>query len=342
MAGQPRTRDLGLLLEEIAFGDQHQVVRGGERRDRLFDAVEEFDRGFEHLAGQFDDPAYLVAANAPFGQFDRRFDHREREAFDAVAVMFEVTDFRLVHPALYPVAVVIMRQDVEDLTLRATIDRLVVPQRVAGVEVDNVEHKLPLALELRDHLLDHFQLFVNGEFRRSQTGRDYERHGMRPDRVAAADRVEPLVRLRLDVDLRPVDSHRLGESRLHLRDVRRHFRAFGQDRRVNVGDLEPAFFEQTADVAQEDEAVGACPSRILVGEMRADVAERGRAEQRVGDCVRQAVAVGMAEQAALVRDFEPAEDQLSAFDQTLDVISDTYAKLAHKRSGTYLAVDSID
>src|SRR5262249_55863637 len=107
---------------------------------RLFDAVEQFDRGVEHLAGQFDDPADLGAADPPFGQFDRRFDHREREAFNAVAVMFQVADFGLVHPALYPILVVIMGKDVQGLPLRAAVDRLVVPQRVVGVECDHVEH----------------------------------------------------------------------------------------------------------------------------------------------------------------------------------------------------------
>src|SRR5262245_41858101 len=142
MARQPRTSDLGLLLEEVALGDQHQLMRGGQRRERLFDAIEEFDRGFEHLTGQFDDPAYLGAADTPFCQFDRRFDHRERETFDAVTVMFKVADFGLVHPALYPLLVVIMREYVEYLPLRSAIDRLVVPQRVVRVECDYVEHKI--------------------------------------------------------------------------------------------------------------------------------------------------------------------------------------------------------
>src|SRR5262245_56551535 len=141
-ADSPERALVAFVLEEVALGDQHQLVRGGERRERLFDAVEEFDRGFEHLACQFDDPAYLGAADTPFGQFDRRFDHRERETFDAVAVMFEVADFGLVHSALYPLLVVIMREYVEDLPLRSAIDRLVVPQRVVRVECDYVEHKI--------------------------------------------------------------------------------------------------------------------------------------------------------------------------------------------------------
>src|SRR5262245_65681106 len=109
MVGQPRTRDLGLLFEEIAFGDQHQVVRGGELLDRLFNAVEQFDRSFEHLASQFYDLAYLGATDAPFGQFYRRFDHRESEALDAVSGMLKVGVFGLVPLASCPVLVWLWR-----------------------------------------------------------------------------------------------------------------------------------------------------------------------------------------------------------------------------------------
>src|SRR5215475_498950 len=165
--------------------------------------------------------------------------------------------------------------------------------------------------------------------RTDQSLSHYERNRLRRNRFASPCRVQPFIRFRFDVDLRLADFHRFGESHFHFGNMRRHLRAFGQDSRVDVGDLEPALLEQAADVAQKDEARGAGPPRVAVGEMRADVAERGRAEQRVGYRVRQAVTVGMAEQSALVRDFDPAEDQLTTFDQTVDVISYAYSKLAH-------------
>src|SRR5262245_46579147 len=156
-----------------------------------------------------------------------------------------------------------------------------------------------------------------------------ERHGLRPDRLTASNRVQPLVGLRLDVDPRHVNSHRFSEFSLHDGDILRHLRAFGQDCSVDVGDLETALFEQFSDVAQKDEAVGARPARVFVGEMRADVAERGGAEQRVGYRMRQAVAVRMSQQAALIRYFDPAQDQLAPFDQSVDVITYAYSKLVH-------------
>jgi hypothetical protein len=55
--------------------------------------------------------------------------------------------------------------------------------------------------------------------------------------------------------------------------------------------------------------------------MAADVAQRGRAEERVGDGVQQRIGVGMAQQALLVRDGDAAQDQRAAFDQGVAVIA---------------------
>lgn len=55
--------------------------------------------------------------------------------------------------------------------------------------------------------------------------------------------------------------------------------------------------------------------------MLADVAQAGRAEQRVDDRVQQHVGVRMAEQAQTVRDRDPADDQFAAFDEGVAVVA---------------------
>ncbi len=55
--------------------------------------------------------------------------------------------------------------------------------------------------------------------------------------------------------------------------------------------------------------------------MPADVAQAGRAEQRVGDGVQQRIGVGMAEQAARVRNLHAAQDQLAALHQRVHVVA---------------------
>ena len=109
--------------------------------------------------------------------------------------------------------------------------------------------------------------------------------------------------------------------------MRRHFRAFGQDCRVDVGDLEPSLFEQAADVAQKYEAV--VRHRGSRSEKCEPISPSAAAPSSASVItLRQAVSVGMAEQPTLMGDFDPAEDQLATFDQAVDVISYARAKLA--------------
>jgi hypothetical protein len=70
---------------------------------------------------------------------------------------------------------------------------------------------------------------------------------------------------------------------------------------------------------QQHHGVGAGELGGGVGEVTADVAQAGGAEQRVGDGVRQRVGIRMAQQAVAVRDAHAAEDQRAAFDETVHV-----------------------
>src|SRR5581483_1775046 len=74
---------------------------------------------------------------------------------------------------------------------------------------------------------------------------------------------------------------------------------------------------------QKNHAVCAGPARIFVRKVSANVAQTGCAEQRVGDRVAQAVSVRMAKQPFVERDFDPAEDQPAAFDQAVNVMTQT-------------------
>ena len=55
--------------------------------------------------------------------------------------------------------------------------------------------------------------------------------------------------------------------------------------------------------------------------MTADVAESGRRQNGVSECMRHAVTVGMPEQTRAVRDVDATEHQRTAFDKTVRVDS---------------------
>ena len=59
--------------------------------------------------------------------------------------------------------------------------------------------------------------------------------------------------------------------------------------------------------------------------MLADVAERRGAQQRVADRVQQDVCVAVAEQSLVVRDLDPAHDELAPRDEAMDVEAVAYA-----------------
>ena len=76
----------------------------------------------------------------------------------------------------------------------------------------------------------------------------------------------------------------------------------------------------------------ALPFRIGIREMRADVAEARRAEQRVAKRVAQHIAIGMAHRAFVERNFDSADHQLAAFGQAVQIVADSGARHFARRS----------
>src|SRR6185295_16017969 len=67
---------------------------------------------------------------------------------------------------------------------------------------------------------------------------------------------------------------------------------------------------------------------VAVGIVAADVAERGRAEQRVADRVRQYVGIRVPGETLVVRDLDAADHQLAAGDEGMHVeaLADPHAR----------------
>ena len=77
--------------------------------------------------------------------------------------------------------------------------------------------------------------------------------------------------------------------------------------------------------AQQVDRVGVAPALVVVGEERADVAHAGGAEQGVDHRVGEHVGVGVAGEAALVLDLDPAEDQAPPLGEAVAVVADADA-----------------
>ncbi len=83
--------------------------------------------------------------------------------------------------------------------------------------------------------------------------------------------------------------------------------------------LQPAWRTRSTAAAQQRATVRIAMALVAVRKHRADVAEPGRAEDRVGDCVQQHVGVGVTEQAALERNLDAADHQPATRHQRMDV-----------------------
>ena len=127
--------------------------------------------------------------------------------------------------------------------------------------------------------------------------REQEHAGHRGDALAASREAEPLGRRRLHRHATDRAAQVGGDVRAHRRDVRREPRRLRDHRRVDVADAIALFDASATTCAQEVAAVRALPARVAVREMRAEVAQRERAEDRVGDRMQQHVGIGVAEQA---------------------------------------------
>ena len=72
---------------------------------------------------------------------------------------------------------------------------------------------------------------------------------------------------------------------------------------IDVNNRVPLRLGQFLGVAQEHQAVAALPSRIGIGKVHADIAQRGRAEDGVGNGMSEHVGVGVAFQAEFAREW---------------------------------------
>ena len=129
------------------------------------------------------------------------------------------------------------------------------------------------------------------------------------------------------------------EVRAHRRHVRRDFRRLRDQRDVEIADVKAASGGERRDVAEQHPAVGVLPARIGIGKVRSDVAQRERAEDGVAHGVQQDIGVGVAVEAALVRNDHAAQHEPAAGDERMDVepVADAHVGHGSTTSGTSAA-----
>ena len=105
-------------------------------------------------------------------------------------------------------------------------------------------------------------------------------------------------------------------------------RRLAHHRHVHVARSQPRLPEETHHALQEDHGVRVPPRLVLRREMGADVAETGRAQERVRHRVRHGVRVGMAGQPLRVRDHHPPQHEAPPFGEPVRVVAYAYPHLS--------------
>ena len=140
-----RLRQLALLVEQVALGDEDKAVLARQRLQRLARMGQRLDRVLQHLPPEAQDLGDDGGRNLAVGHLDRRLDHRQGEALHAEAVEAEVAALGLEQPGGDHVMRAVPGEQLGEALLCHAEEGLVLPQRVVGIEADGAEprHHVP-------------------------------------------------------------------------------------------------------------------------------------------------------------------------------------------------------
>jgi hypothetical protein len=138
-----------------------------------------------------------------------------------------------------------------------------------------------------------------------------DRH--RSNAFTAAQRPETLICRCFDADTWLRNCDRRSNLLSHRRNVRRNLRLFRNDRCIDIHHARLLFSEEGCNTFQNVDAANAANRFISVRKMLPDVTGADGAEHRVCNRMRKNVSVRMSLQAAWIRNWDPAENQLSIF-----------------------------
>jgi len=133
------THDLGLLVPQVALGNQHEGIRARQERNGLGCMIEQFHICFEQVPGNVDDISHILAGDFSLGQLDRGFDHRKGIALDSVSVLIEIAHLGAMELIVDQIRRAIPHEKLPEAGLGFDIVPFVVPEGIVSVKSDHLE-----------------------------------------------------------------------------------------------------------------------------------------------------------------------------------------------------------
>jgi hypothetical protein len=150
----------------------------------------------------------------------------------------------------------------------------------------------------------------------------YKYHTLSHDRFLPTDRPDLFARFGLHSDLVDVDSQDFRDSAADRCFVRTELRPLREDDAVQIVDRVTRLRYPLKCQSQHLCRVTATIRLIRIREQLADIAECGRTQKRIGDCVQQHIRVTVPDQMEIVWDLDSAQTQRAAVTKPVRIMSD--------------------
>lgn len=157
------------------------------------------------------------------------------------------------------------------------------------------------------------------------------------DGLFGSNRPDSFARLGFDANLLRVDVKQLGQLLLYFYFDIGKFRALRKDNAIDIGDDEASLPHTLVGEVQHLAGVSIMVGGLGIWEHLADIAQRRRAQDRIGDSMQEDVRIAVADRMPIVRNIDPAQPQRAPRIEPVCIVSDSNALQTYfKASGWFI------
>ena len=152
-------------------------------------------------------------------------------------------------------------------------------------------------------------------------------HGLSRNTLFATLKAQVLSRGGLYAHLIDFDAHSKGQVFTHLIAERRKLGSLRRNDAIDIDNIEAQFAHMIRNMRQQHHGIGARIRWVGIRKEFADITRTRSAEQRVGDCMRKHVGIGMAQKPLMMRNVDTAQNKLAALRECVHIEAEAHAHI---------------